>query len=280
MLDGVYPPDIDFDVDIALSARRALGELHNACAESEVCSRRVGDLRAGVNGLIERLNADPVKVSLGAHDTRLGEAVDVMIDGDGLAGLLFVVMYSHEAAAFMAPIMLELQSEVEGVGAVIARFAVEYSLSLLDENYEGTYFATTCADRLPFTSGVAEDMGPFEAAVAGSGLGEYCAPWDVPASPQIAASPVASDLPVLLLSGQLDPIAPPEYAERAAEHLPNATLVERKGHSHGTWIADNDCIAGIVADFLGRPEETPDIGCADEPSPLQWQPSTPSWLMN
>ena len=91
----------------------------------------------------------------------------------------------------------------------------------------------------------------------------------MPASPPVSGSPVVSDLPVLLLSGELDPISPPEYAERAAQHLSNATSVELKGRSHGNYLA-GDCVLSIIEEFLKQYEEAPDISCIHEMTGQLW----------
>ena len=56
---------------------------------------------------------------------------------------------------------------------------------------------------------------------------------------------------------------------RAAQHLPNATLVVRDGAHHGVWVGD-DCIDDIVRDFLSDPDQAPDTSCADESRPVEW----------
>ena len=89
------------------------------------------------------------------------------------------------------------------------------------------------------------------------------------ASPSWVAQPVQSDLPVLLISGRFDPITPPEHAEIAARSLPNAVHVVRDGRSHGVWFAD-DCVAGIVEDFVADPDGPIATACADDAQPLDW----------
>ncbi len=42
-------------------------------------------------------------------------------------------------------------------------------------------------------------------------------------------APVQSDRPVLLLSGQLDPVTPPRYGEAVVRHLPNGRHLVRPG---------------------------------------------------
>ena len=60
--------------------------------------------------------------------------------------------------------------------------------------------------------------------------------------------PVNSDVPVLLLSGEADPITPPAYADMAAVDLGNALLLTGKKQGHGQ--AARGCVADIIGDFV------------------------------
>ena len=64
----------------------------------------------------------------------------------------------------------------------------------------------------------------------------------------------SSEIPTLLLSGNFDPITPPEYGELALESFPNGKhLIDPIG-SHG--IAFNDeCLDSIMNQFLINPNE-------------------------
>ena len=269
VLDGVYPPDLEPTPALAHSAQRALDEIDDACAADAGCTALVGSFDDTLHRLIAELNAEPLVVSFQSHETSLGEPVEVLIDGDSLAGLVFQFLYAAELTQPLPLILFGLTEGMTETGEYLALLAVEYSLLIYGSEHEATYFAANCADSVPFDSAPPQNMGAFAAAVVGDGIEEVCDLIDVAASPPAAAEPVPSDKPVLMLSGRFDPITPPEFAARAAQHLPNATLVVRDGTHHGIWIAD-DCIDSIVDDFLSDPHQAPDTSCADEPQPIAW----------
>ena len=60
--------------------------------------------------------------------------------------------------------------------------------------------------------------------------------------------PLATDLPVLLLSGDADPITPPRYAELAMVDLENAAHLIGKNQGHGQISVG--CTRRLVADFI------------------------------
>jgi acetyl esterase/lipase len=79
-------------------------------------------------------------------------------------------------------------------------------------------------------------------------------------------TPVASDKPVLLLSGDFDPITPPAYADRvAAEGLRNSVHVVGRGQGHG--LITVGCVPRILRAFIETPVPAElDSSClADEP---------------
>jgi pimeloyl-ACP methyl ester carboxylesterase len=104
---------------------------------------------------------------------------------------------------------------------------------------------------------------------ASTPISASCDIWDLRPAPPSAGNPVESDLPVLLLSGQFDPITPSVFAEDAAAGLSAATLVTQDGRGHGIWVG-NDCIGGIVDSFVADPSGELDTSCADVGVPVQW----------
>ena len=267
VLDGVLPPDLEITPATAMSAQRALDEVDDACAADIGCTALIGSFEDTLEGLITELNAEPLVVSLESHETILGEPAEIPIGGGDLAALVFQFLYAAELTRTLPSILHGLITDSAETAQQLAEVVAESSLG--DSLQNGTYFATTCADIFPFDSAPPENMGAFAAAVVGDGFGEVCDLIDVAASPPQTAEPVSSDKPVLMLSGRFDPVTPPEFAARAAQHLPNATLVVRDGAHHGTWLGD-DCIDNIVNDFLTDPHQTPDTSCADELRPVEW----------
>ena len=64
-------------------------------------------------------------------------------------------------------------------------------------------------------------------------------------------TPVRAGVPVLILSGTLDPVTPPENADTIAETLPDSLVVRvpRGGHSPA-GLSGLDCLNKLQADFI------------------------------
>ena len=93
-------------------------------------------------------------------------------------------------------------------------------------------------------------------------LAEACRDWPTPPATPGAHDPVRSRVPVLLVSGELDPNTPPRHAEDALRYLPNGRHVVLAGVAHG-WSNVAACGSTFVADFVARASvENLDVSCA------------------
>ena len=93
-------------------------------------------------------------------------------------------------------------------------------------------------------------------------LEAICSVW--PAGPIDAGfkEPLATDVPVLLLSGDADPITPPRYADLAAVDFENAAHLIGKDQGHGQISVG--CTSRLVADFIETADPTQlDASCLE-----------------
>jgi pimeloyl-ACP methyl ester carboxylesterase len=75
-----------------------------------------------------------------------------------------------------------------------------------------------------------------------------CEFWPRSDLPANYGDPVSADVPVLLLSGTLDPVTPPRWGEEAARNLPNSLHLVAPG-THGVG---GGCITSIMQQFLAQ----------------------------
>jgi pimeloyl-ACP methyl ester carboxylesterase len=89
---------------------------------------------------------------------------------------------------------------------------------------------------------------------------EICAAWQIMPAPALENEPVRSDLPVLLLAGDYDPITPPTFAEETAVYLPNSFVFTFIGVSHGV-MGGHRCGIEVAIAFLDDPTKPPPADC-------------------
>jgi pimeloyl-ACP methyl ester carboxylesterase len=90
-----------------------------------------------------------------------------------------------------------------------------------------------------------------------------CESWQSGQADPVEDTPVASDLPALILAGQYDPVTPPEWGLLAAETLDNDYFYEFPGLGHGVMRSDQ-CGLEIGLQFLDDPTGPPDASCLEE----------------
>jgi pimeloyl-ACP methyl ester carboxylesterase len=263
ILDSVYPPSANLYVDLPASFQRALAEVFAACAADTACGAAYPDPQAALERVALRLQAEPQVVDVSF-------ANDLVVDDGVLLDLIFSRLYdgafSRELPALIARLDAADPQAVEDLlffGGPQA--ALDY----------GMYFAVQCADEYRWTTSeaiAAGQAGVWPWLAAGRDEAEWflaaCDGWGQRSSPEIENEPVTSDVPVLLLSGQFDPITPPAYAEVAAETLSRAEVLVIPGQGHG--LLANTCAVVIATAFL----EALHIGPGDS-SCLEGQPLAP-----
>ena len=113
----------------------------------------------------------------------------------------------------------------------------------------GLTFSVLCAEDLPFTSReeiVEQARGTFLGPQEALDFLRICSFWPRGAAPSRA--PVTSDKPVLLLSGEIDPVTPPRWAEEARKTLPNSVHLVVPGVGHGA--SAEGCVPQLIAKVL------------------------------
>ena len=82
-------------------------------------------------------------------------------------------------------------------------------------------------------------------------------PWPRGERPAGFREPLTGDVPVLAITGELDPVTPPRYGEAVVEHLPNGRHLVLAGQGHSVLGAG--CMPELFAQFL----ETADADALD-----------------
>jgi pimeloyl-ACP methyl ester carboxylesterase len=89
--------------------------------------------------------------------------------------------------------------------------------------------------------------GTFLGSRTGLGWLRSCESWPRADLPADFAAPVRADVPVLLLSGRLDPVTPPHWGEQVAVFLPRARQIVFAASSH---FPEGACASGLAAQFV------------------------------
>jgi pimeloyl-ACP methyl ester carboxylesterase len=116
------------------------------------------------------------------------------------------------------------------------------------------HYSVNCADdaaRPASSAGAAKLASLPTRSLAGRVLA-VCAAWPRGTTPADAVRPLSSDIPVLLLSGGLDPVTPPAYGDEVAKTLPRARHVVARGYGH--IVSPHACGPRLLAAFIDDPD--------------------------
>lgn len=263
VLDAVYPPDVDLFVQSPGNLDRALKALFDACATNSVCNNENPDLERVFFDTIDELNRNPVLREI--EDPFIGEEYSILIDGDMLLTFSFQLLYDSHLRYFIPQIIYDA-SRGE------FNYMEKVYISMLNLSYlssRGMMLSVQCHEEAPFsTSDQYSDMlarypelkGMFQYSIMGGLIYRTCEIWDAGQAGERANQAVVSDLPALILTGEFDPVTPPDWGFHAAETLSRSYAYEYPGIGHGASIV-HSCPMSMLTDFWQNPANEPDDSC-------------------
>jgi pimeloyl-ACP methyl ester carboxylesterase len=231
VLDGVLPLD-DGPISFARSLQRAVDLTIERCAADVACAHRYPRLDHQFTVLVDRLRAGPVSATVQHTD---GNRVPVMLSiGDfayAVRGLLYTERGRHDLPAAIA------EAAATGRFDAFAQFYWHRALAFRTRLAHGLHLSVLCAEDIAIPSDADVD-----AATTGTFMGRYlfdeyrraCTLWPRAAIAADARRPVSAAVPTLLLSGEIDPVTPPSFAEAVARGLPNSRHIVVAGGAHGS----------------------------------------------
>jgi len=249
ILDGVVPPQMALGPAIATEAQLALDNTFARCAESAACAARFPDIAATFAALKSRLSATAVTVTI-PHPVS-GEERTLTFTENELAGVIRLFSY-HPSTVALIPFLID-EAANDRFAPLASQF-LTISEALSDALSLGMHNAVMCTEDAPFFGGEAiteEDLGAtYIGPLMVEALRAMCSVWPAGILDENFKAPLKTDLPVLLLSGDADPITPPGFAEMAAVELTNALALTGKNQGHGQ--ASRGCMPDVIADFVER----------------------------
>jgi len=126
-----------------------------------------------------------------------------------------------------------------------------------------------CSEDYPFMDFEADYADTIMGNLMLQAIERQCALWPKGEVPQGFHQPVASDVPLLLMAGERDPVTPPAYAAQAAASFPNSLNLVARGQSHS--VLRNVCLQEVATAFIEQGSVANlDTGCVDDirPSPF------------
>jgi len=235
LLYGPLPPQNLMPFEYPRDTEAAFDRLVADCRADGQCSAAFPKFEEETDEVLAWLSTHPPTIEHGGYRITLTRG--------GFAEFLRTNMYSAEGQASI-PLMVHLAAQ--GKWDALAQKYIDYRKRWF--NGAGIFLAITCPMDVRYV-----DPDAIAAASADTMTGPYrvqrqmaaCEKWTPGRAPRVKVSPSAA--PVLVVTGDLDPVTPPRWAEVVAKDLKNARVIIVKNTGH---IDLNDCTDGLEVAFL------------------------------
>lgn len=247
VLDGVVPNELVLGSDHARNLDNALALQFKLCQQVPACRARFGaDPREQLRQLMARLQT-PVEVDY--RDPHTGEQKRAPISAAQVGMLTRMFSYAPEAASLLPLVLNEAD---QGRYAPLMALSKMIESQLNEELNYGMQLSVICAEDADLIRPDPRDADTVMGEAMTKTLIAQCKVWPTGSRPKDFHAPFKSNLPTLLLSGELDPVTPPRYGDQVVKHLPNGRHLILRGQGHGALRI------GCTPKLLGQFVETAD----------------------
>ncbi|MEO7477753.1 MAG: alpha/beta fold hydrolase [Lysobacteraceae bacterium] len=261
VLDSVVPNELVLGNEFARNLDDALVLTFEQCTKTPHCIERMGDPRVNLAALLAQLKANPVAVSY--RDPTTGEEKQDTLTRGHVAMVARMYAYLPIAAATLP---LTLSEASKGRYAPLMAQAKLIAGDLGESMAAGMQLSVICtedADGLKADPAYANGVLGNEMVDA---LKAQCAVWPHGQRPPDFHAPLKSDLPILVLEGEFDPVTPPRYGEQVVKNLSHGRLLVLRGQGHNEIPVG--CMPKLMAHFIDTTDaKSLDAHCLDKLTP-------------
>ena len=246
ILDGVAPTFMRLPLFFPRDTQRAFDLLARDCEQNEGCRKAYPHVAERTRALMARLEKDPPRVQV-THP-RTGERAEIAIEPRLLANVIVSTLYSPMASALVPAVIAaaernDFQSMLALAG--LGGGGDEPNMSV------GMQLSVICAEDAPRNT--ADEL---KAQADSTMFGKYvmtiqeqaCKFWPRGAVDAAFYEALKSDIPTLVLSGEIDPVTPPTWGEQVASTLSRSRHIVMPGTGH--TAGGTGCGQRIMREFV------------------------------
>lgn len=259
---------------------RDLEKLQEICQRQPDCARHYPDIPGRVRQSVQSVLDAPIEVEV--KDTEVFPSGKVRIFADIAALLPFTLFYEQDNYPALPGVIYAWADALEQRDeALFKTLAGADGSGGFGDGGDGMNMAIFCNDGHTQAQSLANSRDMEEYPVLGKVLGTpeseardvaLCAQLGMPMRPASDYSAVKTDIPALIIEGDMDPITPPPNAKAILPGFSNGTYVEYAYAGHGP-SRSVQCSGHMLNRFFDDPTAEPDLSCpASMEEPDLWAP--------
>jgi pimeloyl-ACP methyl ester carboxylesterase len=262
ILDSVAPADLALGAEHARNLQDVLDAHFARCRATPACLEAFGDPATRLEHAMARFRAGVIG-PVSYRDPTSGHWLEETPLYSHLAGVLRIYAYMPLTAALL-PLIVH-QAEEGDYAALLAmmRMMTRDFVGQIASGMHNSVICTEDADDIEHQED-ASDTLLGDAFV--DALQAQCAVWPRGTRPADFRQPLTGKMPVLLVSGEYDPVTPPRYGDRVAAHLSHARHLVLRGQGHSLF--STGCMPTLAAQFIEDANALDlDVSCLDRIAP-------------
>ncbi len=248
ILKGVSPPDDNIALSYGREPQRALDLLFQLCTNDAACSEANPDLRGQLRRVLEGLSAMPVDVE--TRHPMTDEPTSFRITRGSFAfGIRSQMMSAHGFARLPKLISQANAGDFSAWADFLPRLPALYATQL----YGGMTFSVIAAEDVPRLTEAAihaDTADTLIGDVLARGFAEIGELWPNGEAPADLFTRLETEVPILLVSGALDPATPPDGADAMLPGLVNGRHIVFPGGAHSS--ANFNGLDQIMTQFIAE----------------------------
>jgi pimeloyl-ACP methyl ester carboxylesterase len=259
---------------------RDLQKLQEICQGQADCAKRYPDIPGRLREAIQSVVDNPIEVEV--SDTEVFPSGKARFFQDIVAFLPFIFLYEQDSYPGLPGMIYAWADAVESRDPkFFAALAAAAGAGGFGGGSQGMYNAIICIDGDAEAQARAGKKDLEEYPILGAAIGSrdsyerrvvLCDELGMMRRPAEDYAAVQTDLPTLLIEGDMDPITPPPNAKAILPGFENATYVEFPFAGHGP-SRSVECAGHMLNKFYDNPTAEPDLSCVEEmEEPLIWAP--------
>ena len=264
-LDSVVPMQLALGQEHSPMLDRSVQAVFEDCAADETCNSLYPHQAEELKALFKQLRENPRQITI--INPVSGEPQEMLVSADTLAVAIRFLSYTSETQALIPLLVHEALST--GDLSRLASQAILVMTGLNEMLSKGMELSVMCSEDYPYFDFSADYSDSFMGNIMLEIINLQCKVWPHDDAPADFHEAVKSEVPVLLMSGERDPVTPPHYAAQTASTFPNNMNLVARGQAHS--VMNNDCMRNITTEFIenGSVEDL-DTSCVEniQPSPF------------